>query len=233
MELLDRGHTRLIISVGKEAGLLRNQLANVLAQCRWEVGDAMQPVRETFATSDAQAKARLTAAWKSGKLTWVKSDYWSSGFFGRGFIQLTHRENYAKASRAIGVDLVANPSLALEPSVSARIAVVGMRDGWFTGKKLSDYITLSSSNFLGARAIVNGDKNKTPRGSKETIGQIIARYSRSYDEALKAEGYGVDQATVAEPPKPVPGPPLKPAIEVGFLAALWAAFVALFSTKGA
>lgn len=44
-------------------------------------------------------------------------------FRGRGFIQLTGRENYARASKWIGVDLIKNPDLASDPKIAAKIAV--------------------------------------------------------------------------------------------------------------
>ena len=42
---------------------------------------------------------------------------------GRGFVQLTGRENYDTAGRWIGVDLLKNPELAAQPAIAARIAV--------------------------------------------------------------------------------------------------------------
>ena len=113
-------------------------LAYILATAYHETARTMQPVRETLATTDAKAKERLTKAWKSGKLPWVKSDYWSGGWFGRGFVQLTHRANYVKAGEKLGIDLVADPSKAMIPEVSALILVRGMLEGWFTGLKLAD-----------------------------------------------------------------------------------------------
>jgi predicted chitinase len=40
---------------------------------------------------------------------------------GRGFIQITGKENYDKIGKAIGVDLVNNPDLANDPEVAAKI----------------------------------------------------------------------------------------------------------------
>lgn len=40
---------------------------------------------------------------------------------GRGFIQITGKENYAKISKIIGVDLVKDPDLANDPAIAAKI----------------------------------------------------------------------------------------------------------------
>ncbi|EGP57908.1 hypothetical protein G3A56_07265 [Rhizobium oryzihabitans] len=154
----------------------RRWLANILAQIFHETGGRMQPVRETFATSDAQAKSRLEAAWKAGKLGSVKLPYWRDGWFGRGDIQITHEDNYDRLGQRLGVDLVGNPSLAMDPAISARIAIVGMAEGLFTGKKLSDYFNDKSDDAVGARRIVNGtDKAK-----------LIAGYHKNFLDAIEA-----------------------------------------------
>ncbi|MEN6506325.1 MAG: hypothetical protein ABFD92_17455 [Planctomycetaceae bacterium] len=146
-------------------------LAYILGTAYHESARTMQPVRETLAKTDAKAKEILTKAWKAGKLPWVKSDYWSSGWFGRGFVQLTHKANYVKAGEKLGIDLVSDPSKAMIPEVSALILIRGMQEGWFTGKKLSD-----AGDFLEARRIVNGT---------DKAGQI-ATYANSFLSALEA-----------------------------------------------
>lgn len=171
-------------------------LAYILGTAKHETGDTMQPVKETTSArnpnpSDAKVKEILTKAWKAGKLKWVKSDYWSSGWFGRGFVQLTHRENYLKAGEKLGIDLVSDPSKAMIPEVSALILIRGMQEGWFTGRKLSD-----DGDFLEARRIVNGT---------DRAGQI-ATYANSFLSALEAA------EAASPPPKPVTPPaPEKPA----------------------
>jgi len=77
-------------------------------------------------------------------------------FFGRGYIQITHRANYQKFADILGIDLVNNRNLATQPETAAKIAVLGMRDGKFTGVGLSRYITENSQDFFNARRIVNG-----------------------------------------------------------------------------
>lgn len=42
-------------------------------------------------------------------------------YHGRGFIQLTHDYNYAHYGKALGVDLLDNPNLALDPTIAARV----------------------------------------------------------------------------------------------------------------
>lgn len=196
---LNLGDTQLIISEGRKRQLLRNQLAYVLATAFHETAHTMKPVRETLATSDAQAIARLDNAWKKGQLKWVKTPYWREGWFGRGYVQLTHKANYDKASTKLGVDLVSNPSKAMDPHIAAAVLVVGSKDGWFTGKKLSDYITLQKSDFVNARKIING----TDRASD------IAALARQYDADLKLAGYG-EVSTVSTPEEKTAFPPSQP-----------------------
>jgi putative chitinase len=148
--------------------------ANILAQVFHETGRRMQPVRETFATSDAGAIAALDRAYAAKKLR-VSKPYWRDGFFGRGEIQLTHRANYQEVGDHIGVDLVSNPSRALVPDISSKIAVVGMRDGLFTGKRLATYFNATTDNAVAARRIVNGTDHD----------EMIAGYHRAFLSALK------------------------------------------------
>jgi predicted chitinase len=204
---LDKGDTRLILAACKEHGLLRNQAAYVLATALHETAHTMKPVRETLAPTDAKAKERLTKAWKSGKLKWVKSDYWSGGFFGRGYVQLTHRANDVKAGEELGIPLAERPSLALEPEVAVQVLVRGMKEGWFTGKKLADYITLKQSDYAKARQIVNGMDRAAD----------IADMAGDYDALLKNIGYG--EGKPQEPAKPLPAPSPAPKAETPPVAA--------------
>jgi hypothetical protein len=51
-----------------------------------------------------------------------QAKYYDKGYFGRGYIQLTHESNYREIGEAIGNDLVANPDLALDQWIAAKIA---------------------------------------------------------------------------------------------------------------
>nr|QIG67162.1 lysozyme-like protein [Rhizobium phage RHph_TM26] len=76
-------------------------------------------------------------------------------FRGRGLVQVTGRKNYVTFGRLLGLPLDANPDLAMDIKTAALIAVVGMRDGLFTTKKLADYFNASQTDFVQARRIIN------------------------------------------------------------------------------
>lgn len=83
-------------------------------------------------------------------------------FKGRGYVQVTGRNNYTNWSQKLGVDLVGNPELASQPGTAARILVQGMKEGSFTGKKLGDYVGEGRQDFEGARRVVNGTDKAGP-----------------------------------------------------------------------
>lgn len=77
-------------------------------------------------------------------------------FRGRGDVHLTFYDNYKKAGDYLGLDLVGSPDLAKEPNASAQILIMGMVDGWFTGRNLISYINVHSTDYLNARRVVIG-----------------------------------------------------------------------------
>lgn len=79
-------------------------------------------------------------------------------YYGRGYVQITWKDNYARLGTAIGVNdqLVIFPEKALDPSTAYRIMSEGMRRGLFTGRKLGDYINDHRCDYRFARQIING-----------------------------------------------------------------------------
>lgn len=176
---LNLGDTQLLIEKCKKHGLLRNQVAYLLATAYHETAHTMKPVREYGGEKYLRSKKYYP-------------------YVGMGYVQLTWDYNYKKASDKLGVDFLKNPKLLLEPEYASEIIVIGMKEGWFTTKKLSNYITLTKSDFVNARRIINGtDKANT-----------IADYAKAYDEALINIKYGVEATE-----KPVEKPKEIPAIE--------------------
>jgi len=88
-------------------------------------------------------------------------------FRGRGLKQLTGKDNYARCGRDLGIDLVGNPDLLLEPAYAARSA------GWFW-----------RSNSLSTFA----DKGDIEGMTKKINGGLIGYAERKakYDKVLAA-----------------------------------------------
>ncbi|MBK1719233.1 glycoside hydrolase family 19 protein [Thiocystis violacea] len=93
---------------------------------------------------------------------------------GRGYVQVTGKANYRRFGDRLGLDLLGHPDLALRPDVAWQILSLGMRQGLFTGRCLADYLTDRSTDYLGARRIINGQDRA----------REIAAYARLFEAAL-------------------------------------------------
>ncbi|MBL6448232.1 hypothetical protein JMN32_18100 [Fulvivirga sp. 29W222] len=124
----------------------KRKLAYILATVEGECGFR----------SKAEKKQVTAKTERQKELIRLQSRYWSSGYYGRGFVQITWKANYEKAKELTGVDVVTYPDKVLSPKVAATIAVKGMIDGMFTGKKLSHYFNDKKTDWVKARAIING-----------------------------------------------------------------------------
>lgn len=114
-------------------------------------------------------------------------------YYGRGYIQITHQENYRAMDEALDLNgtLHRDPDLAArDAQVSYNILSYGMRNGSFRGKKrrvegrgfiggykLSDYINDETTDYVGARDIVNGGRDKA---------ETIAGYARTFKNMFDA-----------------------------------------------
>ncbi|WP_263972278.1 hypothetical protein, partial [Psychrobacter sp. FME6] len=79
---------------------------------------------------------------------------------GRGLIQITGKTNYQRFTEILNVNFVKSPDLVSEYKHSVPIIIYGMKEGTFTGKKLSDYINSSTIDYVQARWIVNGTNKR-------------------------------------------------------------------------
>lgn len=150
---MNLGDTQLILAECRKQGLSTRHTAYVLATAKWETNHTMKPVREAYWMSE----------------TWRKNNLRYYPWYGRGYVQLTWEQNYIAAGRKLGLDLTTAPDRVMEPKIAARILVQGCKEGWFTGRKLSDY-----TRYEDMRRVVNGtDKAGT-----------IAGIAREYEAAL-------------------------------------------------
>jgi putative chitinase len=190
--------TELLLDMWAEhyPDLIDAGMAYILASCFHESARTMQPVREMLASTDASAVRILDRAWAKGQLKGVRAPYWRSGWFGRGLIQITLKDNYRRMTawlhkQGVDVDLVANRDLALDPEISARIAFEGIIHGLFrNGHWLAKYIDQDRADFIAARKIVNG-----PFRDDDVR---IARHARAFLFALKAAHMAWQSGQIAE-----------------------------------
>lgn len=113
-------------------------------------------------------------------------------YYGRGLVQLTWRENYARADHeilslfAIDVGMEWDADKALNPRVATGVMFLGMEQGWFTGRKLSDYFNDEKDDPVNARQIINGNDRD----------ELIAGYHADFLAAL----------SLSQTSEPVPAP---------------------------
>ncbi len=165
-------------------------LAYMLATTYHETGKTMCPVSENlnysaqgllatfpkyFNSAQATAYARKPEkianrvyADRMGNGDAVSGDGWR--YRGRGLVQITGRDNYAKYG------IADDPDKALDAMKAVEILYDGMINGRFTGKKLGDFFTATASDWTGARKIVNG----TDRAAD------IALYAKKFLAAIEA-----------------------------------------------
>lgn len=147
-----------------------NQAAYIIATAWWETAQTMMPVKEAYWLSE----------------DWRKKNLRYFPYYGRGYVQLTWEANYKKASDYFGIDFVKQPDRVMDVEYALAILVVGMNEGWFTGKELDDYIDEDDENdseelreYKAARRIVNGvDK-----------AEQVSRLALIFEKGLKASDY--------------------------------------------
>lgn len=173
-------------------------LGYILATAWWETARTMQPVKEAY---------WLSEDWRKNNLRYYP-------WYGRGYVQLTWEDNYKRAQRELGLgtSLTSNPDNAMKPEVAVRVLFIGMAQGWFTGKKLRDYITLNKTTddvtkreYTNARRIVNG----TDKAAE------IATVGVDFYKALLEASYDFPALTLPEVVEPPVQPPVTPTDPIG------------------
>jgi predicted chitinase len=129
-----------------EQGLdLTTQIAYVLATVEHETAGTFKPVKEAY--------------WKNE--IWRQNNLRYYPYYGRGYVQLTWKENYQTYSDKLGVDLVSEPDKVMEPNIALFILIDGFKTGAFTGKKITKYINNIETDFYNARRCINGTDQAT------------------------------------------------------------------------
>lgn len=163
----------LLIAAATAAGITSaKELAMFLAQMDHESG-GFRRLEESFRYSSAArlmavsasarkaGEAAVTAALSVGPFAVAAimyggrmgNDTKGDGYRyrGRGFVQLTGKDNYQAAGRAIGVDLIANPEAAAQPETAAKLAV------WYWQSRVG--ATGKTGDTVAITKLINGGTN--------------------------------------------------------------------------
>ena len=156
-------------------------LLGALATSRVEVGRNFLPIAE----------------YASGLLYEYRKDlgniYSGDGslFKGRGYIQLTGRNNYRYYGELLGIDLIQSPDLALNPKIASKILAL-----YFKERKVN--VACDSEDWVTVRKLVNGGVN-----GLESFLRIVEDYKRALiinkkmDSTIKfVNFYGSDHTRV-------------------------------------
>lgn len=134
----------------------------------------------------------------------------AANFRGRGYVQITGRENYQRMSDRLRqegftyrlddqqwgtaqnpIDLVAHPDhVNRSQALAAKLLVLGATQGSYTGKKLGDYINDDGTDFTNARRVINGDVAE----NGASIAAVAQRYARVLTGTWRSVFLGRDAA---------------------------------------
>lgn len=132
-----------IVKMAKAAGILGTELAQFLAQTKHESWDFTKmhekPASKDYFMKKYDVQYNPVMAKKLGN-TQVGD---GAKYFGRGFIQLTGKENYARAGKALNLPLLDQPDLASNPEVAAKIAI------WYWNSRVKPHV----SDFTDTKAV--------------------------------------------------------------------------------
>ena len=125
-----------LLKTAKASGMKGPELAQFMAQTKHESWDfsrlkekAQPGVKGYFAK-----KYDPKFSPKTAKILGNKKVGDGEKYHGRGFIQLTGRDNYRMAGQALNIDLLNNPDLAAEPEVASKIAI------WYWNSRVKPHV---------------------------------------------------------------------------------------------
>lgn len=125
----------------RQSVILDTQVAYLVATCEHECG--FQPIRE------GQWGGRTAEASETYRR---RLRYYP--YYGRGYVQLTHKGNYHNYAYRLGIDLVNDPDLAMDPRVALYVLVHGVTNGMF-GPSMTHFVNERRTDFFNARRSVN------------------------------------------------------------------------------
>jgi len=134
-----------LLKTAKANGLKGAELAQFMAQTKHESWDfnRLKEKPQPGVKSYFSKKYDIKHAPKTAKILGNKKVGDGERYHGRGFIQLTGRDNYRMAGEALGLDLLNNPDLAAKPEIASKIAL------WYWNSRVKPHV----ENFNDTKAV--------------------------------------------------------------------------------
>ena len=157
-KLMSDPDAQVLIKAAQAAGMKGQELAQFLAQCAHETAN-FSSLKEFGGSLDfrkydikyAPKKARGLGNTQAGD---------GAKYKGRGYIQLTGKENYKRAGAALGLPLEAQPQLVERPDVAAQVAV------WYWNSRVAPKVTNFADTAAVTKPINSGLKGLNDRTNK-------------------------------------------------------------------
>ena len=162
-------HEVFLKKAAERAGIQGQELIAFLSQCAHETMD-FKHMKEIGGSLDFR-KYDPKYAPKKAKALGNKRVGDGAKFKGRGYIQLTGRDNYTRASQQIFGDdrLVKNPELVEKPEVAAKVAV------WYWNSRVASKVDNFKNTADVTKTINPGMKHLDQRKEKQQSFQVAMR----------------------------------------------------------
>jgi predicted chitinase/5'(3')-deoxyribonucleotidase len=160
-------HEVYLRKAAEKAGISGNELTAFLSQCAHETLD-FKHMKERGGSLDFR-KYDSKYAPKKAKQLGNKQVGDGAKYKGRGYIQLTGRDNYKKAGAALGLPLEAKPELVEKPEVAAEVAV------WYWQNRVAPKVDSFKDNKAVTKTINPGMKHLDQRADKLKSFQVAMR----------------------------------------------------------
>lgn len=155
-------HEAVLQRAAKQAGIKGTELAQFMAQTNHESWDFSRLKEKGMGKGYFAKKYDPKFAPQTAKILGNKNVGDGEKYHGRGFIQLTGRDNYRIAQQALKIPLLQQPELAERPDVAAKIAV------WYWQTRVKPYI----QNFNDTKAVTQ-KINPAMRGLQDRHAKFI------------------------------------------------------------
>jgi predicted chitinase len=136
-------HEALLQRAAKAAGIKGIELAQFMAQTNHESWDFSRLKEKGMGKGYFAKKYDPKHSPKTAKILGNKNVGDGEKYHGRGFIQLTGRDNYRMAQDALNIPLLQQPELAERPDIAAKIAI------WYWQTRVKPHI----NNFNDTKAV--------------------------------------------------------------------------------